>query len=61
MQIKFEAKPNLLGKFTTTFQMILLILILLQWKISIPVAYVTGVLTILSGIVYITKGLKVVQ
>jgi len=53
-----EIAPNLLGKFTTAFQMSLLALLLLEWKIAIPVAYFTAVLTIASGVVYVSRGMK---
>lgn len=61
MGIKFDVKPNWLGKMTTTCQMLLLILLLLEWPLSVPVAYLTAAFTIASGIVYISKGLKLIQ
>lgn len=61
MAVKFEVKPNWLGKMTTTFQMLLLLLVLLECPVAIPVAYVTVAFTILSGLVYLSKGLKLIQ
>lgn len=60
MNIKLEVKPNWLGKATTTFQMLLLILVLIEWPIAVPVAYLTVAFTIASGIVYVSKGLKLI-
>jgi len=51
-------QPNLLGKFTTAFQMITLIAILLVLKIAIPLWYITAVLTILSCFVYAFRELR---
>lgn len=53
-----RVQPNLLGKFTTGFQMITLIAILLAWEISIPLCYATAVLTIVSCLVYLIRELR---
>jgi cardiolipin synthase len=58
MHVPCKVEPNLFGKLTTTLQMLLLIFILLEWEIAVPLAYVTGIVTILSGIIYVIKGLK---
>ncbi len=58
LRIPFDAKPNLIGKSTTVFQMLLLIFILVKWPVAVPVAYMTGFLTVVSGIIYVSKGLK---
>lgn len=58
MSIKMEIQPNRWGKFTTASQMLLLCFILLEWPFALPLAYLTVLLTIISGIIYITKGLK---
>ena len=58
---QIHAKPNLLGKVTTFFQMAALFTILLGLKISIPICYVTAGLTILSGIVYVVRDLRMLQ
>lgn len=60
MAVKVDYKPNWLGKGTTVFQMLLLILVLLEWPLAVPVAYMTAALTVASGIVYIFKGLKLI-
>ncbi|OQA57607.1 MAG: CDP-diacylglycerol--glycerol-3-phosphate 3-phosphatidyltransferase [Candidatus Omnitrophica bacterium ADurb.Bin277] len=58
LHVPVDPQPNLLGKLTTTFQMVLLAFILFEWRASVPLAYLTGFVTILSGIVYVMKGLK---
>jgi len=59
--VKVEMTPNLWGKLTTASQMILLCFILLEWPLSVPLAYLTVTFTILSGIIYLTRGLKIIQ
>jgi cardiolipin synthase len=59
--VKIEVLPNIWGKLTTVSQMLLLCFILIEWPIAIPLAYLTVTFTIVSGIIYITRGLKFVQ
>lgn len=59
--VKIEVVPNLWGKFTTVSQMFLLCFILLEWPAAVPLAYLTVMFTIISGMIYITRGLKIVQ
>ncbi|MSR76919.1 MAG: CDP-diacylglycerol--glycerol-3-phosphate 3-phosphatidyltransferase [Candidatus Omnitrophica bacterium] len=58
---KIEIRPNLLGKFCTAFQMATLCSILLLWKVTVPLAYITALLTIASCLVYVTRELKGIQ
>ena len=58
MSAKMEVQPNWWGKLTTVCQMLLLCFILLEWAVAQPMAYVTVFFTVISGIIYITKGLK---
>lgn len=51
-------KPNLLGKSTTLFQMLALILILLQWKAAVIIWYIAVALTIVSCVAYVSRGIK---
>ena len=53
-----EVSPNPLGKFTTAFQMITMMSILLLLPISRMLWNVTAGLTVLSGISYIARGLR---
>lgn len=59
--VKIEVVPNLWGKLTTVSQMLLLCFILLEWPVAILLAYLTVAFTIISGIIYITRGLKFIQ
>ncbi len=59
--VKIEVQPNLWGKLTTVSQMLLLCFILLQWPIAVPLSFLTVTFTIVSGIIYITRGLKFLQ
>ncbi|MFH1799495.1 MAG: CDP-alcohol phosphatidyltransferase family protein [Candidatus Omnitrophota bacterium] len=59
--VKIEVQPNIWGKLTTVSQMLLLCFILLECPVAIPLAYLTVTFTIVSGIIYITRGLKFIQ
>jgi len=59
--VKIEVLPNIWGKLTTVSQMLLLCFILLEWPAAIPLAFLTVTFTIISGIIYITRGLKFIQ
>ncbi len=59
--VKIEVQPNIWGKLTTVSQMLLLCFILLEWPIAIPLAFLTVTFTIVSGIIYIMRGLKFIQ
>jgi cardiolipin synthase (CMP-forming) len=59
--VKIEVQPNVWGKLTTVSQMLLLCFILLEWPVAIPLAFLTVTFTIVSGIIYITRGLKFLQ
>lgn len=54
---KAEVKPNLLGKFTTFFQMATLLAVLAGASFSPALWNITGVLTILSGLSYLFRDL----
>ncbi|MDD5226227.1 MAG: hypothetical protein PHV97_03460, partial [Candidatus Omnitrophica bacterium] len=58
---KIEVQPNLWGKLTTVSQMLLLCFILLEWPVAIPLAFLTVAFTIISGVIYLTRGLKFVN
>lgn len=61
LAIKMEVLPNWWGKLTTASQMLLLMFILLEWPLAIPLAYLAAFFTIVSGLVYVSKGLKFIQ
>ena len=53
-----EVRPSLLGKATTFLQMLSVTVVLLQWRYYMPVIWFTGVVTFVSGIGYITEGIR---
>lgn len=59
--VKVEVQPNIWGKLTTASQMLLLCFVLLEWPVAVPLAFLTVAFTIISGIIYITRGLKFIQ
>lgn len=59
--VKVEVLPNLWGKLTTASQMLLLCFILLEWPVAVPLAYATAAFTVVSGIIYMTRGIKFLQ
>jgi cardiolipin synthase len=56
-----RSKPNIIGKLTTTFQMATVISILMQWRYSPIIWYTTALLTILSGLVYVVREVKLLN
>jgi len=59
--VKIKVQPNIWGKLTTASQMLLLCFVLLEWPLAIPLAYLTVTFTIVSGVIYIMRGLKFIQ
>jgi cardiolipin synthase len=59
--VKQEIKiyPTLWGKLTTTFQMLSVAFVLLQWQFSSILWWTATVFTVISGADYIQKGFKV--
>ena len=53
-----QVQPNILGKCTTAFQMATLTAILIGWKISVALWYLTALFTILSCFSYVIRELK---
>lgn len=56
-----EVKPNILGKITTFFQMITIITVLMQLRVSIIIWNVAIILTVMSGLVYLIRGNKILN
>jgi len=54
-----DVHPTKWGKFTTIFQMLSVVCVLLQWKYAGFVWTITVVLTIISGINYVKRGFKI--
>jgi len=59
--VKVAVQPNWWGKLTTLSQILLICCILLEWPIAVPLAYVAVTFTIISGIIYLKRGLKFIQ
>jgi cardiolipin synthase len=54
-----DVHPTKWGKLTTTFQMLSVVCVLLQWKHS-PIIWIIAVIfTVISGIDYIKRGFKI--
>lgn len=51
--------PTRWGKFTTTFQMLSVVTVLLQWKLAYLTWWIAIIFTIISGIDYIMRGFKI--
>jgi CDP-diacylglycerol--glycerol-3-phosphate 3-phosphatidyltransferase len=54
-----DVYPTKWGKFTTTFQMLSVISILLQWKWAALIWWPAVIFTIVSGIDYVKRGFKI--
>ena len=54
-----DVYPTKWGKFTTVFQMLSVVCILLQWKHSAFIWIITLIFTIISGIDYVKRGFKI--
>jgi cardiolipin synthase len=70
MSINFEIKPALIGKITTTLQIGTIFLVLLYKAFTHNLSYnciltlffwLTAAFTIVSGVVYISKGIKIIN
>jgi CDP-diacylglycerol--glycerol-3-phosphate 3-phosphatidyltransferase len=53
-----EVHPSLLGKASTFLQMLTVAVVMLQWSHCDPVVWVSGVVTLLSGIGYVSAGIR---
>ena len=56
-----DVKPSLLGKASTFLQMGAIAVVMLQWKWYEPVVWVSGAVTLLSGIGYVAEGIRQLQ
>ncbi len=61
LHIDFPVDPTRWGKATTFFQIVCVLGILLQWSFSQVFWYVTLGVTLVSGIDYIRKGIKILN
>lgn len=58
---RVNVQPNKIGKLATVFQMLTLVAILLQAKLSVPLWNLTAFLTILSGVMYVARDLRLLR
>jgi len=56
-----DVKPSLLGKASTFLQMGAIAVVMLQWKWYEPVVWVSGAVTLFSGIGYVAEGIRQLQ
>jgi CDP-diacylglycerol--glycerol-3-phosphate 3-phosphatidyltransferase len=54
-----EVYPTKWGKFTTTFQMLSVIAVLLQWKWAVLIWWLAVIFTVISGSDYVKRGFKI--
>jgi CDP-diacylglycerol--glycerol-3-phosphate 3-phosphatidyltransferase len=58
---RVEIRPSLLGKTSTFLQMLTVAVVMLQWRHCDPVVWVSGAVTLLSGIAYLAEGVRLLQ
>lgn len=56
---KLDIHPTPWGKLTTTFQMLSVICVLLQWELAILIWWPALIFTVISGIDYVKRGFKI--
>jgi len=56
---KIDIRPSQWGKITTTFQMLAVLGVLLQWRISFFIWWLAVIFTIISGVDYLQRGFKI--
>jgi len=54
-----DVHPTKWGKLTTTFQMLCVVCVLLQWNLAALIWWPAVILTVISGIDYIKSGFKI--
>ncbi|MDD5130652.1 MAG: CDP-alcohol phosphatidyltransferase family protein [Candidatus Omnitrophica bacterium] len=54
-----EVYPTKWGKLTTTFQMLSVVCVLLQWKLAILIWWPAVIFTVISGFDYVKRGFKI--
>ena len=56
-----EVRPSLLGKASTFLQMLTVAVVMLQWQYCEPVVWISGIVTLLSGVAYMAEGIRLLQ
>ena len=54
-----EVYPTKWGKLTTTFQMLSVVCVLLQWKLAMLIWWPAIIFTVISGIDYVKRGFRI--
>ncbi len=55
---RLEVRPSLLGKASTFLQMLTVAVVMLQWSQAEAVVWISGIVTLLSGIGYLAEGTR---
>ena len=61
MHSNLDVKPILIGKVTTFFQMVSILCVLLNLPFAMLIWYITFVLTLCSGVLYINQGIRLLH
>lgn len=56
-----ELCPSLLGKVSTFLQMLTVAVVMLQWRHCDAVVWISGAATLLSGLAYMSEGIRLLQ
>lgn len=51
-----EVRPSMLGKISTFLQMVTIAVVMLQWSHADDIVWLSGIVTLLSGIGYLAQG-----
>ena len=53
-----EVRPSMLGKASTFLQMLTISVVMLQWRSAEIIVWISGIVTLLSGIGYLAEGIR---
>jgi CDP-diacylglycerol--glycerol-3-phosphate 3-phosphatidyltransferase len=56
-----ELRPSLLGKVSTFLQMLTVAVVMLQWRHCDAVVWISGAVTLISGLAYMAEGLRLLK
>ena len=58
---QIDVRPSRLGKISTFLQMLTVSVVMLQWRHSEPVVWISGAVTLVSGLAYLAQGIRLLQ
>ena len=58
---QIDVRPSILGKISTFLQMLTVSVVMLQWRHSDPVVWISGAVTLVSGLAYLAQGIRLLQ